>query len=340
MKEALTAMRAELGEDSVIVASEKLKDGSVLLRAGVEETRAPTPVEQENPQGPPAAETGGSPFPGFDARYRESLLARLREPAAAASNRTIPFDAARLFATLRAHRTPDTIAKTVVERARKSGHPDMILALASGLDESMASTPSGAADAGAVLLAGPPGAGKTAVAAKLAAQHCLAGSQVRLAATDVDTAGQAARLESLAACLDVPVLRTPERASLAAAVKNAHSEGAALIADSAGCDPRGPLPRELLELLSAPGMNLIGVVSASADAEEAGEIAAALAKLGAGALIVTGLDLARRKGALVTLALSGLPIAQVTSSAYLAHGLGTLSPMELSRMLVADGPIP
>ena len=80
----------------------------------------------------------------------------------------------------------------------------------------------------------------------------------------------------------------------------------------------------------------VSVVSAACDAEEAGEIAAALAKLGATNLIVTGLDLARRKGALVALACSGLKLSQVTASPYLAEGLETLTPLSLSRALLAD----
>ena len=39
MKEALSAMRAELGEEAIIVASEKMKDGTMLLRAGIEGTQ-------------------------------------------------------------------------------------------------------------------------------------------------------------------------------------------------------------------------------------------------------------------------------------------------------------
>jgi flagellar biosynthesis protein FlhF len=77
------------------------------------------------------------------------------------------------------------------------------------------------------------------------------------------------------------------------------------------------------------------VVSAACDAEEAGDIANALAKLGATKLIVTGLDLSRRKGALVALACSGLGLAQVTASPYLADGLETLTPLALSRAVLA-----
>ena len=101
------------------------------------------------------------------------------------------------------------------------------------------------------------------------------------------------------------------------------------------CDPRAALPQGLVALLSAGNLDLVGVLSATGDAEEAAEIAASLVKLGATRLIVTGLDLSRRKGALVAIALSGAAIAHVTSSPYLADGLETLTPMALARLLTA-----
>ena len=96
-----------------------------------------------------------------------------------------------------------------------------------------------------------------------------------------------------------------------------------------------PLSQDLVRFLAVGRLQIAGVVSAASDAEEAGDIADALAKLGATKLIVTGLDLARRKGALVALACSGLGLTQVTASPYLADGLETLTPLALSRALLA-----
>jgi flagellar biosynthesis protein FlhF len=293
-----------------------LKDGSVLLRAGIEETGAPAaPAEEVFPRDAREPEGSISHHSSFDARYREGLLARLRGANAGTLHRAMPFDGASLLEILRMHRTPDALAQSIGADAQKSGLPDMILALASALDRSMRSAPVSAADRCAILLVGPPGAGKTAVAAKLAAQYCLAGSPV------------------------LPVLRAPEPGMLSAALQEARSTGAMLIADSGGLNPRAALSCEFLALTSVGNIDMVGVVSAATDAEEAAETAAALAKLGTSRLVVTGLDLARRKGALVALALSGVPIAWVTSSPYLADGLDTLTPMALSQILVAEAPM-
>jgi flagellar biosynthesis protein FlhF len=234
---------------------------------------------------------------------------------------------------LLAHRTPQALTKMLVDVAERSGLSDMTLALATALDKSMRIDPFDLGHLGAILLMGPPGAGKTSVAARLAAQHCLAGFPVLLAATDLDTAGQVARLESFAECLNVQLMRISAPAMLADAVSQARESQGLLIADSGGCDPRGALAPELIAFLTAGNVDLVGVLSAAGDAEESTEIAAALVKLGATRLIVTGLDLSRRKGGLVAIALSSAAIVHVTSSPYLADGLETLTPMALARML-------
>jgi flagellar biosynthesis protein FlhF len=315
-----------------------LKDGSVLLRAGLE--GAPPRIHEADhaPLDPESAD-GGANLSGlspFDARYREGLVARLRGGDPVRGDEARPFDRAALLAILRAHRTPELMAQSLAEQAEKSGLADMTLALASALDKYLQADPIHATQRDPILLIGPPGAGKTAVAARLAAQSCLTGFPVRLAATDLESAGQAARLEGFAACLNVPMVQAPRPEVLAGAIDEARAAGALLIADSGGCDPRAALPRELLAFLSMGRLEIVGVVSAANDAEEAADIAVTLTKLGARRLIVTGLDLVQRKGALVALALSGAGIAQTTASPYLADGFDTLTPLSLARALLAD----
>src|SRR5258705_6236211 len=300
MKQALSAMRGELGDEAIIVASEKMKDGSVLLRAGLEEAQtAPVAsrdeIHRSSPDAAPVMGTLGS----FDTRYREALVMRLRLPRADEPGQARPFDRDELVSALLAHRTPEALCESLIKEAEASGIPDLTLALASALDRFMRGGPPPVNNSSGVILVGPPGAGKTAVAAKLAAQCRLAGTHVVLAATDTQTAGQLARLESFAACLDVPLViaSTPEILS-----EEAHEAGCAeafLIADCAGCDPRGPLPPELVRFLAVGQLQIAGVVSAACDAEEAAEFAVELARLVPVKLIVTGLNLARRKVALL-----------------------------------------
>src|SRR4029077_13814818 len=95
-------------------------------------------------------------------------------------------DRQMLLETLLTNRTPETLARTLVDDSEQSGLGDMTLSLASALYKSMRIDPFDVGKRGALLLVGPPGAGKTAVAAKLAAQSSFAGCPVVLAQTDVE----------------------------------------------------------------------------------------------------------------------------------------------------------
>jgi flagellar biosynthesis protein FlhF len=64
------------------------------------------------------------------------------------------------------------------------------------------------------------------------------------------------------------------------------------------------------------------------------ELARALVTLGATRMIVTGIDLARRAGALLAAAAQGAPLAHVSRSPFVAGGLETLTPLSLSRLLI------
>jgi flagellar biosynthesis protein FlhF len=327
MQAALAAMRFELGEDAIIVASERTKDGGVLVRAAVEE---PLHVPSEAPAG----DSSVVPFSSFEARYRRRLMAKLRsEPDyEATAAPSVPFDRETLLDALRAHRLPEQLSTELIESAERSAIDDMALALASALDKRMRTDPVDADVSGSLMIVGSFGVGKTGVAARLAAAAKSAGREVWLVATDVEGAGQLARLETLAAHLDVPVLPAPTIETFEQIVARARQQDVLIIADSAGFDPRGPVA---LDVPGSEDMEKIAVVSAACDAEEAAETARLLKSHGVARVIVTGLDLVRRKGALVAFATSGLALAQVSASPYLADGLEPLSPLALARKLLA-----
>jgi flagellar biosynthesis protein FlhF len=318
MKEALAQMRAALGDDGVILSSRET-GGGVLLNAAPGEADSPAP--------------GTRGIASFETRYRDKLIERLRGQADARTFHAANFSRPELLSRLRSHRVPDALAHALAEAAEQSGYVDAALALASALGKRMETAPLNFEKEGAILVVGPNGAGKTAVAAKLAAEARLAGRQVRLAATDGKSAGQRERLETFAVHLSVPVSDASSLVLLSEAASQAKRDGAFLIADTAGIDPRDP-PPEILDYVRAGIAETIGVVSATADAEEAGEIAAGLAKLGASRLIVTGLDLTRRKGAVAALVASPLALAHATASPYLGDGLESLTPPGLARALL------
>lgn len=329
LKDVLAQVHAEFGERAVIVSQQKSKAG-VMVRAAAEDEAAAAPD--------PAAQSRSPVLASFEERYREGLVARLRHGPHGDAKPRYAFDRGQLLSILRANRVPEMLVPVLTEEAEKRALPDLVFSLAAAIDRRMRTCPIDVGEPTAFLLAGPNGAGKTTVAAKLAAHACLAGGPVRLVATDLVGAGALARLEGFGAHLDLKVIAAPNKQALATAVAHAEGDNVLLIADTAGFDPRSASTwQEFLAFTSVPGMEVLGVVSATMDAEEAWEVAEALSRLGATRLVVTGLDLVRRRGALAALALSGLAIAQVTRSPFLADGLEPITPLALARSLIDAG---
>lgn len=104
------------------------------------------------------------------------------------------------------------------------------------------------------------------------------------------------------------------------------------VIDTKGFNPRNLRARTAFGCIGErPHMQIIGVVSALADAEEIGEI---IANFHLGRLIVTGLDMARRYGALTAAVTQGARLAHISRSADADAPLETLSPRELANLLL------
>jgi flagellar biosynthesis protein FlhF len=333
MREALANVRSEMGDEAVIIASEKAKGGGVMVRAALDRPQSEEPSAPE-----PAPEVQPSEIVAlmsFEDKHRADLMRRLRGEPAGAPTASAPFGRAELLTILRGHRLPDALAHDFAKTAEQSGLKDMTLALACALDRRMKIAPLDISKPGAFLLLGPNGAGKTAVAAKIAAHARLKHRFVKLIATDAEGAGAVARLEAFADHLKMRLAIAENAEALAKAVGDAAKENALAVIDSAGFDPRNAKTRTAFQALAMiEGVEALGVVSACGDAEETTEIAAALSLLGAQRLIVTGVDLTRRLGALVSAAAQGLSLAHVTRSPFVAGGLETLTPLSLARALI------
>src|SRR5471032_2804612 len=230
MKDALARVRADMGPNAVIIASEKSKAGGVMVRAALDE------VDIE-PQIEPAERAETTPVSDFEAHYREGLMRRLRGTPAASPGR-IAFERTALLAVLNRHRTPDPLAHALAEEADKSQLTDMTLALAAALDKRMKPAPIDMAAACAFMLVGSNGAGKTTVAAKIAAHARLDNRRVTLIAADSAGAGAVARLETFAKHLDAAMTIAESAEQLAKLVDECVSKNTLAIADTAGFDPR------------------------------------------------------------------------------------------------------
>jgi flagellar biosynthesis protein FlhF len=332
MRAALRDVRSAMGPDAVIVASQRAKGGGVIVRAALDEPD--TGPESEPASAVPQESTGSA---DFELVFHNTLIRRLRDKNAQIPGRR-PFDRAELLCAFARHRLPDALAHELAEAAANSGLSDMTLAVAAAIGARMRSTPVDLGTAKAILLMGSNGAGKTAVAAKLAAHAKLADREVLLIAGDVSGAGAVARLKDFADHLGVGILTAESACALANAVAAATEQGTLAIVDTAGFDPRNPKAAAAFAALSGiESVEAVGVVSALCDSEEMTEITLALAAAGASRLIVTAVDLARRMGALAAAAASDIGTSYVTRSPFVAGGLETLTPLALARLLMEEG---
>jgi flagellar biosynthesis protein FlhF len=237
-------------------------------------------------------------------------------PGAAASSRAIPAELAR-------HNVPAALAERLAEGR-------LAAALAGALG--FAPLPLGAAP---LLLAGPPGGGKTLTAAKLATRLVMAGTPPLLVSADGRRAGAAEQLAAFARVLGLPLAVASGPAALAKALARRGAGQPALV-DLPGCDPFCPASaRGLAALVGAAQGVPVLVLPAGLDAEEAAETARAFRLLGCRHLLPTRLDAARRLGGVLAAAAEGLALTEAGIGPDAAGGLALLTPDLLAARLAA-----
>ncbi|MDW8445389.1 MAG: hypothetical protein RML45_14840 [Acetobacteraceae bacterium] len=109
------------------------------------------------------------------------------------------------------------------------------------------------------------------------------------------------------------------------------------LVDYAGTDPFSDQDGvELAALIQAVGAEGVLVLPAALDAEEAAEIAQAMAARGVKHLLPTRLDLARRLGSVLAAASAGLALGEAGIGPGAADGLVPLNPALLETWLLSS----
>lgn len=207
------------------------------------------------------------------------------------------------------------------------GHGPLEAALAAGL--AFAPLPADRP----ILLVGPPGAGKTLTAAKLAARAVQAGESPLIVTTDGARAGAVEQLAAFTRLLRLTLAVAAQPEALAKALA-ACASGQGAILDGFGCNPFDSAQAALLlRLIRAAGAAPVLVLPAGLDAEESAELARAFHALGARHLIATRLDAARRLGGVVAAAAAGLALSEAGISPHVAGGLVPLDAAGLAARL-------
>ena len=219
---------------------------------------------------------------------------------------------------------------SLLERLR-AGH------LAEALRRELSFAPLPAGTERPLLVAGPPGAGKTSTAGKFATRALLSGAPPLLVTSDSNRAGAAEQLAAFARILGAGMAMAATTQALVKAVKG-RRPGQPVVIDTAGADPFDPEEMARLSAFArAVDAEMVLVLPAGLDAAEAGEIARIYAVAGCRLLLPTRLDQARRLGSVLAAAWCGpLALTEGGIGPGPAGGLLPLSPETLARRLRGD----
>lgn len=190
-----------------------------------------------------------------------------------------------------------------------------------------------ARDGPPLLLAGPPGAGKTLTVARLATRLVMNGTVPLVVTADGQRAGATEQLAAFTRLLRLDLVVASHPVTLARAVATRAAGTPALI-DLPGSDPFLAQEREEMSALAATiGGCLVAVLPAGLDPDEAADLAAAYGQAGARLLVATRLDLARRIGGVLAAADAGLALAEAGIGPGAADGLVPFTPELLAARL-------
>jgi len=189
-----------------------------------------------------------------------------------------------------------------------------------------------------LLVAGPPGAGKTLAVVRLATRLMLSGIVPMIVAADGNKAGATEQLLAFTRVLGVSLVHATDAVALARALTQRRN-GAPVLIDAPGSDPFDPAQADSLRaLIGAADARAALVLPSGLDPAEAGELGGAYAALGTDSLIATRLDLSRRLGGVLAAAHAGrLALTEAGIGPGIPDGQVPLTPDFLLNRLLRTG---
>lgn len=312
MSDAMRMVRQSLGDDAIIVATREEEGGGVRVTAAVEEDDLP------------AAPASGGARGG-----RAKAPPQPVEPE---------IDVGEMVAdALQRHGVPASLAEQLIDAASGLDTEDPRLALGSALDSyfTFNPLPDGRTPVKPLALVGPPGSGKTLVAAKLAARAVFKKRSVGVITTDTVRAGGVDQLAAFTRLMKLKLATVEDPDALAGAFE-VHRKTDLVLVDTAGRNPFDAEDmQDLRAMLSAGEVEPVLVLPAGLDALEAADMALAFKAVGVRRMLVTRLDMARRLGSLLAIAARArLSFCDASVSSKVAEGLTALNPLALARMMI------
>jgi flagellar biosynthesis protein FlhF len=309
LAEAMRQIRSELGPDALIL-SDRSRDGFIEVTAALETN---DPPELRSPTQPRVGLADLEPF--SVPKARPTTLSTPPQPVPHQPT----LDAALVWHGL---------------------SPTLIAALRTGPLEQACNRVfrfapfQGASEDHPLLLAGPPGSGKTLTVARLATRMVLAGQQPMVITADGQRAGAVEQLAAFTRLLGLTLVAANTPAMLTRAMQR-RGAGQPVLIDAPGLELNDPAQAEILQaLLEASGAAMVLVLACGLDPSEAEEVACAHATLGARALIATRTDPSRRLGGILCASASAeLPLSEAGIGSAAADSLVPLTPAFLADRL-------
>ncbi|MGD9637781.1 MAG: GTP-binding protein [Alphaproteobacteria bacterium] len=300
--EAMALVKEELGDEAVIISTQKISDGEGMrIVAAKEESFADNDLEN-----------------AFS-------LEQIINPINSTVKKALEF-----------HRVPDDIAEKILAYLPKKQN-DIVVALSSSLDKifSFAPFPEGSSYRPFIIV-GTPGSGKTITVAKLAARSRLAKYNVGVITADTVRAGAVGQLSAFTEILQIDLKKVKGPESLGRTVAELSSTCDYIYIDSPGINPFSDHDLDLIQMLTeAANAEPVLVLAAGGDADENSDIAERFASIGTARMIATRLDMTRRLGALLNAAYkANLSFCEVSINPHVASGLCAINSLSLARLIL------
>lgn len=322
MQEALQIARREIGDDAIMLQSQKVAGGGIIVTFALDDDDlhdhqqfadtppAPKPVVKETP-------------PTLKPRDSASAL-QLAEDV------------------FRWHGAPKNLQATILEAARrtKQVQGEIVDATQDLLSDALAHSLKFAPITGertqrAIMCVGTPGVGKTYTIAKLATDAVKRGASVHVITTDTSRPSAYDQLAAFTEILGIPLDIAESRAKLRELLRGRTPDTYTLI-DTAGCNPYDFQElKQLGELAKQQEIEPVLILSLGIDASEAQEIAGVFSFLDIERLLITRVDCARRMGGVLAAVEAGqYALSNTSASLKVADGCPPLTSSSLAELLL------
>ena len=356
MAEVMARVRTELGDEAIIISSSEGKRGQgVEVRIAIEHAPKPaavtTPDEEEPSPAPFFADHTPNPHAqGLKTQLKliaPHLAKQIEDIHGHPDERSDPdlqaSELQKLKRLLTFHGFNRRVGRSLLDTYHALAHGALEETLTRVIELRYAMTPMPKTPRRPLMLVGTPGAGKTTIAAKLAAQSVLHGKTPELITTDTVRSGALSQIKSLADAMKISVSSADTPAELRAKIQSVFhnaDELPPIIIDTPATSPYAPSEmNDLHKFILASEAEPVLVLPAGGDGAELADHAKAFSKLGATRVIVSKLDATRRIGGLLSaIDTARTPIANLSSSPYLGRAFDIAKPELLAKKLLAVPP--